>query len=385
MSTIVTRSGKGSALSTSEMDSNLTNLNTDKLENIVEDTTPQLGGNLDVQTNSIVSSTVNGNISVTPDGSGKVIVKRLQVSDGSDGNISVDVADGNLNLSAGSGTGVVNINSTTGIQISADGSSNANVFTASSNGNIVLKPNGTGVVISDKNHLLQTGTLVSASGTDLTLSTQGASDLIVMNQTAGVVVTDTAASGKGVITGETSKGIAILSNGGASNVTDPSVSITSGGGATVSAGTGSALALVGGTVGITGTTTVTGNLTVTGETDLDLLTNYVHDIQTVTPSGTYAPDPSTGNVIYVIPQANLTINDFATAAIEPGQSITLFIDQSSYSTSYTLTLGSNFLLPGGTAPTLTATGNDLLTMTCLDDGTTSGGNIYIANFVANYQ
>ena len=97
MATIVTRSGKGSALSHTEMDANFTNLNTTKLErdgsvaatgdlpmgtnkitgmgdpgsaqdaatkayadtklaNIVEDTTPQLGGNLDLNSNNITGA-----------------------------------------------------------------------------------------------------------------------------------------------------------------------------------------------------------------------------------------------------------------------------------------------------------------------------------------
>lgn len=47
MSTITTRSGKGSPLSHTELDNNFSNLNTDKLENISEDTTPTLGGDLD--------------------------------------------------------------------------------------------------------------------------------------------------------------------------------------------------------------------------------------------------------------------------------------------------------------------------------------------------
>lgn len=47
MATIVTRTGKGSALTFAEGDANFTNLNDDKLENISEDTTPQLGGDLD--------------------------------------------------------------------------------------------------------------------------------------------------------------------------------------------------------------------------------------------------------------------------------------------------------------------------------------------------
>ncbi len=45
------------------------------LSNIVEDTTPQLGGNLDVQASEINTSTVNGNIKLNPNGSGVVEVK----------------------------------------------------------------------------------------------------------------------------------------------------------------------------------------------------------------------------------------------------------------------------------------------------------------------
>ena len=43
---------------------------------VVDDTTPQLGGNLDVNGNSIVSVS-NGNITFTPDGTGKVIIDGL--------------------------------------------------------------------------------------------------------------------------------------------------------------------------------------------------------------------------------------------------------------------------------------------------------------------
>jgi len=47
-----------------------------ELENVVEDTTPQLGGNLDVNGNSIVSASA-GNISITPDTTGSVIIDGL--------------------------------------------------------------------------------------------------------------------------------------------------------------------------------------------------------------------------------------------------------------------------------------------------------------------
>jgi len=84
MSTIVTRSGKGSELSHTEADANFTNLNTDKLESILTDTTPQLGGSLDVNGQNIVSAS-NGNIAIVPNGSG---------------NISLTPTSGNITLGA---------------------------------------------------------------------------------------------------------------------------------------------------------------------------------------------------------------------------------------------------------------------------------------------
>jgi len=481
MATIVTRSGKGSPLSIAEGDANFTNLNNDKIElddisvttaagaetsslsynnatgvltftpvttgdliaEIVEDLTPQLGGNLDVNDNTITTSVTNGSITLDPNGTGAIIVtgdistqtnSDLNLKANGTGNVvltgtQVNLAQPILEFTGGvgkiTGTTSIDIISDTVIVGSSSSSTDTTIQTLGDNSNLKLRGKGTGGIILDDatsivgdfdigNHSLTTSTtngtvsitnngtggttifggsglqiatgyLSTATDTDLTLNPNGAGAVIVNATQAGMVITDVGSSGYGSITGGSSTGIAITANAGAQAATDSKIFVTSGGGLTLQAGSGSAATLTGSTVGITGTTTITGNLTVTGDTDLDLLTNYVHDIQTVTPSGTYAPDPSTGNVIYVIPQANLTINDFASAAIEPGQSITLFIDQSSYSTSYTLTLGSNFLLPGGTAPTLTATGNDLLTMTCLDDGTTSGGNIYMANFVADYQ
>ena len=56
------------------------------ISNVVEDTTPQLGGNLDVNGNSIVSVS-NGNILITPDGTGYIQLDGLKwpTADGSNG------------------------------------------------------------------------------------------------------------------------------------------------------------------------------------------------------------------------------------------------------------------------------------------------------------
>jgi hypothetical protein len=67
---------------------------------VVDDTTPQLGGNLDVNGNSIVSVS-NGNITFTPDGTGKVIIDGLSfpTADGTSGQNLITDGAGNLSFS----------------------------------------------------------------------------------------------------------------------------------------------------------------------------------------------------------------------------------------------------------------------------------------------
>ena len=54
----------------------------DILSDVVDDTTPQLGGNLDVQAREITTSTTNGNVKLTPNGTGVVEVKGAGGNDG---------------------------------------------------------------------------------------------------------------------------------------------------------------------------------------------------------------------------------------------------------------------------------------------------------------
>lgn len=66
---------------------------------IVNDTTPQLGGNLDVNGNSLIS-TANGNITFTPDGTGKVVISGLSypTSDGTADQVLTTDGSGNLSF-----------------------------------------------------------------------------------------------------------------------------------------------------------------------------------------------------------------------------------------------------------------------------------------------
>ena len=67
------------------------------ISNLAEDSTPQLGGDLDVNGNDIVSVS-NGNINILPNGSGKVIID----GNGSSGGVSID--DGNIDIRTGTGS-----------------------------------------------------------------------------------------------------------------------------------------------------------------------------------------------------------------------------------------------------------------------------------------
>ena len=65
------------------------------LQNIVEDTTPQLGGNLDVQSSEITTSTSNGNIKLNPNGTGVVEIKGDGTSSGTVGTLQLNCSNNN--------------------------------------------------------------------------------------------------------------------------------------------------------------------------------------------------------------------------------------------------------------------------------------------------
>ena len=90
---------------------------------VVDDTSPQLGGNLDVNSNSIVSAS-NGNIPLAPNGTGEVLIG----SGSAAGDLTSSGAY-DLIIDTNTGTNAGNITLTNG-----------------ANGAITLTPNGTGVV-----------------------------------------------------------------------------------------------------------------------------------------------------------------------------------------------------------------------------------------------
>ena len=118
------------------------------LSNISEDSSPQLGGSLDVNGNAIVS-TSNANININPDGSGKVQINNtytLPNADGTNGQVMTTDGAGTLSFTTVSsgGGGLSNISEDTTPQLGGNLDVNSQDIVSTSNGNIDIQPNGSG-------------------------------------------------------------------------------------------------------------------------------------------------------------------------------------------------------------------------------------------------
>jgi len=122
------RTGAGSY--TVDTNTYLTAVPSGYLQNLSEDSSPQLGANLDVQTNEITTSTSNGNIKLNPNGTGVVEVK----GDGSS-------ADGTLQLNCSQNSHGIKLKSP---PHSAGASYTLTFPNTDGNANQVLKTDGSG-------------------------------------------------------------------------------------------------------------------------------------------------------------------------------------------------------------------------------------------------
>lgn len=108
------------------------------LTDIVNDTTPQLGGSLDVNGQSIVSVS-NGDIAITPNGTGKVILDGLNwpTADGSADQVLKTNGSGQLSFATASGGGnnIVLI-SAPSVVLPANPTNTTSVFTVRSSGGV---------------------------------------------------------------------------------------------------------------------------------------------------------------------------------------------------------------------------------------------------------
>ena len=128
-----------------------------------EDSSPQLGGDLDVNGNKITSAS-NANVEIEPNGTGNILL------------------DSDL-VTLGSGTEVGHLSTpgTQDIKLSTNSGTNSGtiIITDGSNGNITLTPNGTGDVALSADTVV-----VGDNNADATITTDGTGDL-TLNTNAG--------------------------------------------------------------------------------------------------------------------------------------------------------------------------------------------------------
>ena len=132
------------------------------ISNVADDSTPQLGGDLDVNGNDIVSVS-NGNISILPNGSGKVLI------DGNGSSGGVSITDGLIDIRTGTGN-------VTKVKFYCE-SSNAHAQTlqaqphSASSSAVVVLPVASGTLVGSGDSGTVTNTMLAGSIADSKLST----------------------------------------------------------------------------------------------------------------------------------------------------------------------------------------------------------------------
>ena len=163
---------------------------------VVDDTTPQLGGNLDVNGNDIVS-TSNADIDIIPNGTGDVNLgaDAVQIGD-NDANATLTTqGTGDLILNTNNGTNAGNVTLLDG-----------------ANGNINLAPNGTGEIVVGAGDTA--GDITSNGAYDLIVDTNGgtnAGNLTLTNGANGAITLTP--NGTGVVAIEGSMNPSVSSTG----------------------------------------------------------------------------------------------------------------------------------------------------------------------------
>jgi len=172
---------KGSSLTFAELDNNFIDLIA-KLSDVVDDTTPQLGGDLDVNGNKIVSAS-NGNIDIEPNGTGNVLLGNFtfdadqSVGAGQDDYVlTYDHSAGTISLEVATGGGISDVVDDTTPQLGGNLDLNSNDIDGT--GNIDL----TGNVIAQSAINAQTGTSYTTVLGD-------ASKLVTLSNASAITVT----------------------------------------------------------------------------------------------------------------------------------------------------------------------------------------------------
>lgn len=364
MVTIVTRTSNGAALSTAQMDQNLTNLNT-KVE--LDDISVTTGAGAETAALSYNNST--GVFTFTP-----VTTADLTALD-----------DFSVTTGAGAETSALTYDNTTGVftftpVTTADLTAldDFSVTTASASGAGSLSYNNTTGVFTfapadtsllpfietiDEDTSPQLGGNLDVLTNEITTSTVNGDIVIRPIGTGTVKAFGAVDTVSGTVTTSTTNGHLNLSANGTGNIrlgqalthqtTDADLNINGNG---------------------------DGMINLNGSVHIEDLTSFAETIDTLAGvSGTLSLAATDGPIKYVVPSGAMTINGFSTPI--SGQTITLLIDNATNTTNHGITLGAGLLTPAGDGVTVTDSGYDLVTITCVD----STNGVYVVTAINDFQ
>lgn len=319
---------------------NLTNLPAAGIANVVDDTSPELGGNLDVLTRDIVSSS-NRNIDILPNGSGKVNLD----GDGSSGGVSVS-------------DGLVDIRTGTGIR------SQVKFYCESSNAHaqtVQPQPHSAGV----------TNTLTLPAGGDQELVGTTATQTLTNKSIAASQLTGAlpAISGASLTNLPVTTSASALTSGTLADARFPSVlPAISGANLTNLPVTTSASALTSGTLPDARFPSVLPAISGANLTNLPSPTPHTESVGSISGS---TLNLASGNIFSHAPSSNTTYVFSSPPASGTAIGFTLKVSPSA---TVTLTWPTSVDWPGGAAPAAPASGQtDVFTFYTQDGGTTYYG------------
>jgi len=168
------------------------------IANVADDTTPQLGGNLDVVTHSIVS-TSNRDINITPNGSGKVVLDGLSypTADGTANQVLTTDGSGTLTFADASGGGGSGESVSWSVTQSSHGLAVGDVIYNNGTNYVKAQANATGTLgLFVVSAVANTNTFTATFSGKITLSSLTAGQYyFVSTTTAGAYVTTEPTSG----------------------------------------------------------------------------------------------------------------------------------------------------------------------------------------------
>ena len=340
--------GTGDPLRTAfdKINDNFTELygSTSEANDLIEDSTPQLGGDLDVNGRRITSARSNEDIVLLPNGTGGVVASAIRIAgttissdDSSIININEGlVVDGTASVSGAATlsstiavTGAATLSSTLGVSgattLTTTNIDNLTIqdsnITSSSNADINITPGGTGSTIIGSSITIKGTTISSADSSTININ-----EGLVVDGTGNFSGTLTTAAlttvGTHTVTGQADiEGVTIKDNTISSNASDSDLEISANGsgkvdvegvsffGTTLTAADSSTInineglvvdgtasvsgnATVGGTLGVTGVATFTAtpvilaDLTVQGSINADTIVSASNGDITIDPAGT---------------------------------------------------------------------------------------------------